>query len=274
MASSVQIMGILNVTPDSFYDGGSCYRGGKPDLNLIIDKVGGMINDGAHIIDVGGESSRPGADEVSVDEELARVVPVIKEIHQQFPATPISIDTRKPMVAEAALQAGASMVNDIAGFTSPSMCEVVAKSDCQLVLMHMQGEPQSMQKNPQYNNVIDEINAFFATQIAKLKTCGVEKSRIILDPGICFGKTLEHNLLILAHLEKFHLHGCPLLLGTSRKSFIGKIMDDMQVDRLPGSLATLALAQQQGVRYFRVHDVKASAQALKVAQAIAAFKHD
>ncbi len=259
------LMGILNVTPDSFFDGGKHFD----KLEYTIAQVKQMVIDGADIIDIGGESSRPGAEPVSIEEELRRVIPIIEALAKEITA-PISIDTYKPQVAKTALQAGAKMLNDITGFKNPDMIAVAAEFQVPVVVMHMQGEPKSMQENPTYTNVIEDIKNFFVERIQALKAAGVKD--IILDPGIGFGKTLEHNLNILKHLEEFTTLGCPILVGPSRKSFIGKITGLPVEERLEGTLGAVAVSVMNGASIVRVHDVKACRRVLDIVDAIKTVK--
>ncbi|MFA5809385.1 MAG: dihydropteroate synthase [Thermoleophilia bacterium] len=258
------VMGILNVTPDSFYDGGR-YQGAE----AAIARAREMAAAGAGIIDVGGESTRPGAERVTLDEELFRVIPVIEAIASD-PGVPVSIDTSKSEVAEAALKAGAAMINDITALRGDErMVEVAARHGCPVCLMHMQGDPVNMQKDPRYDDVVDEIIQFFRERIEWAVERGVRRENIILDPGIGFGKKLEHNLAIIRNFESFQALNQPLMIGASRKSFIGMIMEDaVSGDRLPGTIATNVLAYQNGARVFRVHDVAGNCQAIKVTAAV------
>lgn len=257
------VMGILNVTPDSFSDG-SLYL----DPEKALAQARRMVKEGADIIDIGGESTRPGAARVEEPEELRRVVPVIEALRAEFPGLPLSIDTYKSRVADAALKAGADIVNDISAFNfDPEMAEVTARHDAWACLMHIQGTPQKMQENPGYEDLFAEICAYFESSIARAVAAGVKREKLILDPGIGFGKTLEHNLLLLKHLREFTGFGLPLLIGTSRKSFIGKLSGAPVTERLPGSIATVALALAGGANLARVHDVAATRQALTVIDA-------
>lgn len=259
-----RLMGILNVTPDSFSDGG---------LFLGTDAAvaqATVMATGAEIIDIGGESTRPGAVEVPVDEEIARTVPVIRALRSAGLAAPISIDTRKAPVAQAALEAGATIVNDVSAFDfDPRLGPLVAKASAPVVLMHAQGVPASMQDDPRYGDVLLDVYDALATRLARAEALGIDRARIVLDPGIGFGKTLEHNLALLRGLSLFHGLGCALLLGTSRKRFIGTIgrADDPQA-RAPGSIATALAGWAQGVQITRVHDVAETRQALRLWQAL------
>ena len=257
MTDHVKIMGILNVTPDSFYDGGKF-----ADPGAAVEHALEMVSQGARIIDVGGESTRPGALSVSVEEEVKRTVPVIEAIRQKSDAA-ISIDTTKAPVAAAALEAGASMVNDISGMTfDENMAETVARHDAEVVIMHIQGTPGTMQKNPRYDDLTGEITSFLLKQAEKAMEKGIKKEKIILDPGIGFGKKLEDNYRILNNIHKFRACGFPLLIGLSRKSLIGKILREGE-DRLPATLALNAVAVREGADIIRVHDVLPHALMLK-----------
>lgn len=260
------IMGILNVTPDSFSDGGRFLAG-----DAALAHARDMVADGAAIIDVGGESSRPGAVDVPDDEQIRRVVPVLRTLRDHLPANIVlSIDTRSPRVAAAGFEAGATLVNDISGGASPGMLEFASRHGAALVLMHMQGTPQTMQLAPTYDDVVAEVRGYLAARARAACEAGVPPSRILLDPGIGFGKTREHNLALLRALPTFVALGHPLLLGTSRKRFMGAICRETVFEELLGATcATTALGVAAGVRVFRVHDVRANRQAAEVAWAIA-----
>lgn len=254
------IMGVLNITPDSFADGG-LYR----DVDRAVDHAKKMVLEGANLIDIGGESTRPGSQAISEKEELARVLPVVQRLLDEI-SVPLSIDTHKPQVANACLKAGAHLINDITGLTKPEMRKTIAHYNAPVILMHMKGSPQTMQKNPIYKDVIREINTFFHKQIALAQNEHIQQ--IILDPGIGFGKTVAHNLQILRHLEFFKIHGCPILIGPSRKSFIGTITDLPVHERLDGTLAAVTIAVMNGANIVRVHDVKQCRRALHVVDAV------
>jgi dihydropteroate synthase len=254
------LMGVLNVTPDSFSDGGLFF-----DAETAATHAKQMVQDGADIIDVGGESTRPGSTPLSAKEEIQRVLPVVTRLTQEL-SVPISIDTYKPLVARACLKAGAHLVNDITGLVDPAMATLVAKNDVPVIIMHMQGTPTNMQEHPVYHDVIKEINTFFHERIAVARNAGIKKT--IIDPGIGFGKTLEHNLLILKHLDAFTTQGCPLLVGPSRKSFIGRITGLPAQERLEGTIAAVIVAVMNGAQLVRVHDVKECKRAIQVADAI------
>ncbi|NPA25382.1 MAG: dihydropteroate synthase [Deltaproteobacteria bacterium] len=258
------VMGILNVTPDSFSDGNRFLA-----LDQALAQARKLLDEGADIIDIGGESTRPGAEQVEEQQELDRVIPVIESLRREFPELPLSIDTYKSRVAAAALAAGADIINDISAFNfDPEMAGVAAASGAYACLMHIQGTPREMQKNPTYEDLFNEICAYFETAIGRALEAGMKREKLILDPGIGFGKTLEHNLLLLKHLRDFTGFGLPLLIGTSRKSFIAKLTEAPVAERLPGSLATVALALRNGANIARVHDVAATRQAVTVIDAI------
>ena len=257
------IMGILNVTPDSFSDGGLFVK-----KDVAIDYVKQMIADGAGIIDVGGESTRPGASEVSVDEELQRVIPVIETI-RQFSDIAISIDTSKPEVMREAIKAGANMVNDVNALQEENAVETVVELNVPVCLMHMQGKPRTMQSSPEYTDVVKEVISFLKNRISVCQNAGMKNKNIIVDPGFGFGKTLEHNLTLFKHLEEFTKFDSALLVGVSRKSMIGAVLDNAPADeRLFGSVALATLAAWKSTNILRVHDVKATADALKLCMAV------
>ncbi|MFH1125733.1 MAG: dihydropteroate synthase [Candidatus Altiarchaeota archaeon] len=256
------VMGILNVTPDSFSDGGRFF-----DKKYAMKHARSMVDDGADILDVGGESTRPGSEPVPVEEELKRVIPLIEKISKELDVV-VSIDTYTPEVAFKAVEAGACMLNDINGLRTRGMAEFAASQNIPIVVMHMQGSPRNMQENPQYGNVVDDINLFFDERIAFALARGVKKENIILDPGIGFGKRLEHNLEIIKRLGEFKKHGCPLLLGPSRKSFIGQILNLPAGERVEGTIAAVTASVLNGADIVRVHDVKESVRAVKIADAI------
>ena len=257
-------MGVLNVTPDSFYDKGRFF-----DQKKAVKHALDMEHLGADIIDVGGESTRPGAPDVSVDEELRRVVPVIRAISKKVRAA-ISIDTRKAKVADAALEAGASIVNDVSALRGdPGMAGVVAKHRAEIILMHMKGRPKDMQADPKYIDAVKDIARSLKGSIDLAKRAGIKDDKIIIDPGIGFGKTVGHNLEILRELRRFKKLGYPLCVGTSRKSFIGKILgSEDPEDRLAGSLATAAVAAMNGADIIRAHDVGPTRQVIRIIDSI------
>lgn len=256
-------MGILNITPDSFSDGGKFF---SPDQ--AFRRALEMIEEGADIIDVGGESSRPGAQPLAVEEEINRVIPVIKELNKKI-SVPISIDTYKAKVAEAAISCGATIVNDITALQSdPDMAKVISQNKVKVILMHRQGTPQNMQENPMYQNVVEEIKSFFSSRIKYAQSQGIASENIILDPGIGFGKRLEHNLEILRRLSEFKKLAFPLCLGASRKSFIGQILDLPVEERREGSLAVAVWGVICGVSILRVHDVQSTVRAVRVIEKV------
>jgi dihydropteroate synthase len=257
------VMGIVNVTPDSFSDGGL-----HADTDSAVAHGLLLAAEGAAILDVGGESTRPGSDPVSADDELARVVPVIERLAAASPAL-ISIDTTKAVVARAALDAGAVLVNDVTALRGdPAMAALVAERGCALCLMHMLGEPRTMQDDPCYDDVVGEVIAFLEERLAVALAAGVREEQVLFDPGIGFGKTLRHNLLLLAHLDRIAALGRPVVLGASRKRFIGALLGAEPRERAVGTVATTVLGLARGAAIVRVHDVRANAEALRVAQAI------
>jgi dihydropteroate synthase len=258
-------MGVLNVTPDSFSDGGKFLERKK-----AMEQGRRLAEEGADILDIGGESTRPGAKPVSEDQEAGRVIPVIEELSPRIPI-PISIDTRKARVAERALEAGAEMINDISALRSDEkMAALVAKWKVPVVLMHMRGQPETMQNDPHYDNLIGEILEFFRERRAYAVSRGIQGDQIILDPGIGFGKSLEvqHNLIILKHLRRFKILNQPLLIGTSRKAFIGRVLGLGPEEREEGTMATVAIAIQNGANIVRVHEVERMRRVVRVADAI------
>jgi dihydropteroate synthase len=259
------VMGIVNVTPDSFSDGGRFF-----EPKGAVEQAIQLVQQGAEIIDVGGESTRPRATPVEEEEEMRRVMPVIEELAGRI-NVPISIDTMKPGVARAALEAGASIVNDVAANRDdPGMWRVVAEARAGYVCMHMQGTPQTMQINPAYADVVREVEGFFSERIKRLNDCGVLSEQIVLDPGIGFGKTPGHNLQLLGGLRRFRELERPLLLGVSRKSFISKLLGTEAAARLPGALACACLAVEAGAQIVRAHEVAETVQALRMTEAILA----
>ncbi|MCB1721322.1 MAG: dihydropteroate synthase [Alphaproteobacteria bacterium] len=262
-AGGPHVMGVVNVTPDSFSDGGKFLN---PDKAIVHGLQ--MVSEGARILDVGGESSRPGAEPIDVEEEIARIVPVIEGLVGKVPW--VSIDTRNAKTMEAALKAGANIINDISALSyDPDSLSVAAGAGVPIFLMHMQGSPRTMQKKPLYHNVVEDVYQYLQQRIELCETHRIDVEMLVCDPGIGFGKTLEHNLLLLRNIKEFHGLGVPILLGTSRKSFIGKISNDEPPDdRLAGSLASALYGYSQGVQIFRVHDVAAHVQAFKVFDAI------
>jgi dihydropteroate synthase len=261
-------MGILNLTPDSFSDGGLFIS-----RDQALKRAEEMISEGADIIDIGGESTRPGAEAVSEAEELDRVIPVIEALAGTVPC--ISVDTTKAAVAEAALNAGAHIINDIFGFhQSPELAHIAAKHQAGAILMHIKGTPRTMQKNPRYDDLMEDILDWLGKSIQIAEKAGLPKNHLVVDPGIGFGKTLEHNLEILRRLGELSGLKVPILIGASRKSFIGKIDDSHVTNRLGGSLAAAVTSVLNGASIVRVHDVKETVQAIRLVDAITRDKHD
>lgn len=256
------VMGIVNVTPDSFSDGGK-----YASVDLAVEHALQLIAEGADILDIGGESTRPGAEPVSLQEELRRVIPVIEAL-SQVTAVPLSIDTYKPEVMRAAIAAGADIVNDICALREPGALEIVADSNAGVCLMHMQGVPQTMQLNPVYEDVVAEVRQFLADWAEACLAKGIARERILLDPGFGFGKTTVHNVTLLQHLDSLNALGYPLLVGLSRKSVLGRIAGGDELQRLHAGLAASVISVMKGAKIVRVHDVKATVDALKVVAAV------
>jgi dihydropteroate synthase len=256
-----RVMGVVNVTPDSFSDGGRYF-----DADVAVDHALDLAAQGADILDFGGESTRPGSDGVSTDEEMRRVIPVIERVAAAGLGIQISIDTSKLAVAQAAVEAGATLVNDVTAFRAePELAAFVAEKGLDCCLMHMLGEPRTMQADPRYNDVVDDIKAFLAERLDFAVAEGVSQDRVLVDPGIGFGKTVDHNLELLRRLDELVALGPPVVVGTSRKSFLGRITGRGEDDRLPGTIATNVLALERGAQVFRVHDVGPVREALEVA---------
>ena len=260
-----QVMGIVNVTPDSFSDGGH-----HATTDAAVAHALRLVDEGADLLDVGGESTRPGAEAVDEATELARVLPVIEALVAKT-SVPISIDTTKPTVMRAALAAGAGMVNDVMALRAEGALDAVAASNAAVVLMHMQGEPRTMQAAPAYEDVVGEVHRFLAERVFACEMAGIDKRRIVIDPGFGFGKSLEHNLALLAQLRRFTELGVPVLAGLSRKSSLGQITGRSVDDRIAASVAAHLVAVQNGAMFVRVHDVAATVDALKVWQAVTAL---
>jgi dihydropteroate synthase len=255
------IMGVINVTPDSFSDGGKYI-----ELNHIVMRADALIAEGADILDIGGESTRPGAAPVSLEEERRRVLPVVERLAGGV--VPISVDTQKPELMREAVAAGAAMVNDIFGFRAKGAFEAVAESRAAICIMHMQGEPRTMQQNPHYVNVVDEVRDHLAQRVRAAENAGISKERIVVDPGFGFGKTMEHNLALLRNLGEFSNMGTALLAGLSRKTMLGKIAGREPGERVFASVAAALIAVQNGAQIVRVHDVAATRDALAVLGAV------
>jgi len=251
------LMGIVNVTPDSFSDGGQFFARDEAVRQSLK-----LLDDGADILDIGGESTRPYATPVEEEEELRRVIPVVEAVHKARPDAILSIDTSKDSVAKAAIEAGAQIINDISGFEQPAMIAVAKDAAAAVCAMHMQGTPQTMQDNPFYEDVAEDIYSWLLARRDALLTAGIDRDRICLDPGIGFGKTHQHNLALMANCWRFHDLGCPLLVGHSRKGFIGKVLGDKEADRKFGTIGAAMALAAQGVQILRVHDVLAVRQAL------------
>ena len=264
--SCPHIMGILNVTPDSFSDGG---KHNKLDAALL--HVQEMVNAGATLIDIGGESTRPGAAEVSTEEELNRVVPVVEAIAKRFDVW-ISVDTSKPEVMTASAQAGAHLINDIRALQEPGALEAAAATGLPVCLMHMQGMPRTMQHKPYYDDLMQDIGDFLQQQIDRCVSANIPKSKLLLDPGFGFGKNLAHNYALLARLSELHRFELPLLVGMSRKSMIGQILNVPPAQRVHGSIACAVIAAMQGAQIIRVHDVKETADAMRIVEATLSAK--
>jgi len=256
------VMGVLNVTPDSFSDGGHFL-----DPAAAVDRARDMVAQGAHIIDVGGESTRPGARPVDKNEEIRRVVPVVEAICKNL-QVPVSVDTSKPEVMARAVEAGACLINDVRALQEPGALAAVARCDAMVCLMHMRGQPGTMQRDPVYRDVVAEVRAFLLDRVEACMEAGISSGRVILDPGFGFGKTLEHNLTLLRNLNAFTALQWPVLAGLSRKSMIGTLTGQPPGQRVWGSVAAAVVAAMQGARIVRVHDVQATVEALKVCNAV------
>jgi dihydropteroate synthase len=261
-----QVMGILNVTPDSFSDGGR-----HNSLNRALEHAQAMINAGATIIDIGGESTRPGAAEVSDQEELDRVVPVVEALTRRFDVW-ISVDTSKAAVITESARAGADLINDIRSLQEPGAIEAAVASGLPVCLMHMQGQPRTMQQAPHYDDLLADVNHFFEQHITRCVNAGIDRSKLLLDPGFGFGKNLAHNYQLLAHLADLHHFGLPLLVGMSRKSMVGQLLNVPPEQRMAGSVACAVIAAMQGAQIIRVHDVKETVDAMRIVEATLSAK--
>ena len=258
-----RLMGIVNLTPDSFSDGGQL-----TDVSVAVEYALRLAHEGADILDIGGESTRPGATPVSLDEELRRVVPVVRELARRT-RVPISIDTYKAEVARVCLDAGAVIVNDISGLTfDPAMTDVCRESTCGVIVMHIQGTPLTMQLHPRYDDVVQDVRQYFSRRLDELETAGITRERIVLDPGIGFGKTAEHNLDLLSHIAAFHELGRPVLIGHSRKRFLQKVLGRDIEERNAGTIGVSIALAAQGTDILRVHDVRATRDALLAWQTV------
>jgi len=264
VSAHAMIMGVLNVTPDSFSDGGEFFTAKKAVVQGMR-----MAGEGAHIIDIGGESTRPGADPVSADDEIARVLSVLKKLREKIPVF-LSIDTAKASVAREALENGASIINDVTGGRGdPEMFALAAEKKAGLIIMHMQGTPRTMQASPHYEDVVGEVVDFFRQQYECALECGVDSMAIAFDPGIGFGKTVEHNLALLAHLDRLRVENRPIVVGVSRKSSLGKMIgSNAMEDRLAPTIAFTSMLRERGANVLRVHDVKENVAALRVTEAL------
>ena len=265
-STQTAIMGVLNLTPDSFSDGGRYTQ-----LEEALKHTRQMVSDGVDIIDIGGESTRPGAKEVSVDEELDRVIPVLQAVRDEFPEVAVSVDTSKPEVMSEALQCGAHMINDVNALQVEGAIELIAKSNAYVCLMHMQGQPRIMQNNPEYNDVVSEVGDFLAVRANECIKQGVNENRIVLDPGIGFGKTLEHNLALLSALPKLTKLKYPVLIGVSRKSMIQHALGREVEERLAASVALAVQAAANGAKIIRVHDVRETSDAISITEMVNDF---
>ncbi len=257
------VMGILNTTPDSFSDGGS-----YTTLENVVIRAKQMIDAGVSIIDIGGESTRPGAPEVTLEEELRRVIPAVKAIREFNQDVWISVDTSKAEVMRQSIEAGADLINDVRSLTEPGTLEVAAKANVPVCIMHMKGQPKTMQLNPQYDDVQQEVEEFLLQKLTECEQAGITRENIILDPGFGFGKSLEHNYHLLANLEKLHRFGLPILAGMSRKSMVFKLLDKKPAECMVASVTCATIAAMKGAQIVRVHDVEETLEAMKVIQAM------
>ncbi len=262
-----RLMGVLNTTPDSFSDGGSYYQSGQLSLDLALRRAQQMLDEGADIIDVGGESTRPGSSPVGEQEELDRVVPVVEAVASELGAL-VSVDTSSPAVIRETARVGAGLINDVRALQREGALGAAVESGLPVCLMHMQGNPETMQERPEYRDPVEEVKAFLLERAAVCRSAGIEDGRILLDPGFGFGKTLSHNLDLLHRLSEFDALGYPVLVGLSRKSMLGKLLGREVSERLPGSLALAMAAAQRGARIIRVHDVAPTRDVLAVLAAL------
>ena len=268
-----RIMGVLNTTPDSFFDGGNLYRNGKIDLDLALIQAEDMVSNGAAILDIGGESTRPGAKPISNEEEFDRVVPIVESIASRIDVV-ISVDTSKPKIMESAISSGAHMINDVKALSEPHALEVVSASNVNVCLMHMLGNPMTMQISPEYKSVNNEVKQFLIDRIEKCKQVGISRERLIVDPGFGFGKTVDHNLDLLENLRDLATLGCPILVGLSRKSMINKILKRDIIDSLPATLGLVAIAVERGANLIRAHDVRETADVVSMWMAVNRVEND
>ncbi len=261
-SGSVAVMGIINLSPDSFYAGNRCAT-----VEDAVRHAENMVEEGAHILDVGAESTRPGSQAIGEETELKRLAPVISALAKRVPV-PVSVDTSKPAVADRVLQEGARIINDVAGLNHPEMSRIIARHGAGVVVMHMQGVPETMQDSPQYGDVVEDVLGFLRLSVETAGSAGIAPRSIAVDPGIGFGKTLEHNLKLIGSLRRFKVLDKPILIGVSRKSFIGRILDLDAEERLEGSLAAGVAGVINGADILRVHDVRATVRAVRIAHAI------
>lgn len=267
--SETRVMGILNVTPDSFSDGGNLCSAGGLLIDKVIMRASQMVSDGASILDVGGESTRPGAAPVSVQEEMDRVLPVVEKLNAELDVV-LSVDTSTPEVIRESARLGAGIINDVRALGREGALEAAAETSLPVCLMHMQGSPATMQDQPEYNDVLEEVSDFLLQRVAACEGAGIDRNKIILDPGIGFGKTVDHNLRIMNNIAHFRAKGMPVLIGTSRKSMLGAVLNREVDQRLAGSLATVAFAVVQGAEIIRVHDVAETVDVVKMTRAMMA----
>lgn len=265
--SQPRVMGVLNTTPDSFSDGGSYYRDGRLSLDRVLKRAHQMLNEGADILDVGGESTRPGAEPVGEAEELDRVIPAVEALVNELGAL-VSVDTSSPAVIRESAKAGAGLINDVRALQRDGALAAAAHTKLPVCLMHMQGQPDTMQQRPVYDDPVEEVKAFLLERVEACARAGIDKERLLLDPGFGFGKTLEHNLALLRRLNEFEALGYPVLVGLSRKSMLGKLLGRDVSERLPGSLALAMASAERGARIIRVHDVAATRDVLDVLAAL------
>jgi len=261
------VMGILNVTPDSFSDGGSLYNNSQLSVDRALVKAAEMVDEGATLIDVGGESTRPGAQAVSLQEELDRVLPVVEVLNRELDIV-ISVDSSSAQVIKEAASHGVGLINDVRALTRSGALAAAVEAGLPVCLMHMQGNPETMQEHPEYENILHDVTAFLEARILACMQAGIPKDRIILDPGFGFGKTLEHNLTLLNRLEQLYTIGLPLMVGTSRKSMIAGVLDKEVDQRLAGGLATVAIAVMKGAKILRVHDVAETVDVVRMTESV------
>ena len=260
-------MGVLNITPDSFYDGGRLFRDGRPSLSQILRRAERMVADGADVLDVGGESTRPGAQTVTAQQEIDRVVPVVEALASRFDEV-VSVDTSSAAVISEAADVGAGLINDVRALRAPEALSAVVRCGLPVCLMHMQGDPGTMQKAPCYDDVVGDVYRFLQDRVDVCVQAGLRRDRVLIDPGFGFGKSLEHNLSLMRNLSRFAESGYPLVVGVSRKSMIGAVTGRVTADRLPGSLALAAMAVERGAAMLRVHDVAETRDVVSMVNAV------